>query len=101
MDEYIARDAVHCMMVGLTKYVWTSPVSTESHVTVDADDVNFGVDKIPAADVAPVRHGQWIPVDGGQHKCRCCHTVRKTDVARDHYCPSCGAKMDGKVGDNA
>ena len=51
MAEYILREAVHRMMVGLTRYSWTSPVSNESHVTVDADEVNFGVDKIPAADV--------------------------------------------------
>ena len=49
----------------------------------------------PIADVEPVRHGSWIPVDGGLHKCSHCHTVRKTDVARDYYCPNCGAKMDG------
>ena len=54
MAEYIERDAAHRLMVGLTRYSWTSPISTESHVTVDADDVNFGLDKIPAADVAPV-----------------------------------------------
>lgn len=54
------------------------------------------VHTVPAADVAPVVHGRWIPVDGGQHKCSRCHTVRKTDVARDHYCPNCGAKMDGE-----
>ena len=96
MPEYIEREAAHRMMVGLTRYRWTSPVSAEKRVTVDADEVNFGLDRIPAADVAPVVHGRWIPVDGGQHKCSRCHTVRKTDVARDHYCPNCGAKMDGE-----
>lgn len=54
MADYIEREAVHRMMVGLIRYRWTSPVSEESRVTVDADDVNFGVDHIPAADVAPV-----------------------------------------------
>lgn len=45
---------------------------------------------------APAVDGRWIPVDGAgwQHKCSRCHTVRKTDVARDHYCPNWGAKMD-------
>ena len=50
----------------------------------------------PAADVAPVVHGRWILVDGGQYKCSRCHTVRKTDVAMDHYCPNCGARMDSE-----
>lgn len=67
-----------------------------------ADGWNSAVRIISAAhtvDVAPVAHGRWIPVDGGQHKCSHCHTVRKTDVARDHYCPNCGAKMDGEDAD--
>ena len=60
MAEYINRDAVHDLVRSLTKYAWTSPDNTGHRVTVDADDVNFGVDKIPSADVAPVRHGRWI-----------------------------------------
>lgn len=56
--------------------------------------INRIINKIPAADVEPVRHGRWIAVDGGQHKCSYCHTVRKVDAARDHFCPNCGAKMD-------
>lgn len=38
---------------------------------------------------------QWIPVEGGLHKCSKCHTVRKADPARDHYCPNCGFSMHG------
>ena len=60
MAEYIERDAVHDLVRSLTKYAWASPVRNEQRVTVDADDVQFGVDKIPSADVAPVRHGRWI-----------------------------------------
>ena len=63
MAEYINRDAVHDLVRSLTKYAWASPVRNEQRVTVDADDVQFGVDKIPAADVAPVRHGRWIEKD--------------------------------------
>lgn len=47
-------------------------------------------------EVALVAHGWWIPVGGGQHKCSHYHTVRKTDMARDHYCSNCGAMMDGR-----
>jgi hypothetical protein len=56
------------------------------------------INKAPTVDAAPVVHGRWINVDGRQHKCSRCHTVRRTDVARDHYCPNCGAMMDGKGG---
>nr|DAG15932.1 MAG TPA: 4Fe-4S binding domain protein [Caudoviricetes sp.] len=54
MAEYIEREAVHAVMKGLKQYKWTSPVSNENHVTVGIDDVGLEIDKIPAADVAPV-----------------------------------------------
>ena len=53
---------------------------------------------IPAADVAPVRHGRW-----GTHSdrpdslicsvCKCGFDMWKHDPR--NYCPNCGAKMDG------
>lgn len=99
MDEYIERDAVHDLVRSLTKYAWTSPINTEHRVTVDADDVNFGVDKIPAADVAQVRHGRWEP---GNPICPVCGGDKFKDLDADiwadwepPYCPNCGAKMDG------
>lgn len=57
---------------------------------------------IPAADVAPVRHGRWVSV---QHKlARVCSVCNRdepykfafADIDADlyDYCPNCGAKMD-------
>ena len=40
-----------------------------------------------------LKYGRWIPVDGGLYKCSECHTARKTDIGRDHFCPNCGAEM--------
>lgn len=98
MDEYIKRDAVHDLVRSLTKYAWTSPNNTGYRVTVDADDVNFGVDKIPAADVAPVRHGEWEIVVGSNGKeymvCTCCR-VSQDLTGVFTYCPNCGCRMDG------
>lgn len=100
MAEYIKREAVHNLVQSLTKYAWTSPDNTGHRVTVDADDVNFGVDKIPSADVAPVRHGRWL--DG---KCTVCGWEEPdvcTWIGYDSeawietpYCPNCGADMRG------
>ena len=55
-------------------------------------------DSIPAADVAPVRHGRWIPADQTGD---CCYTCSECGFERDaylldvgDYCPACGARMD-------
>ena len=64
------------------------------------------LDSIPAADVAPVVHGQWIGIDSSFWKpthssdipvfrktYRCSECGRKTAIA-ENYCPNCGAKME-------
>lgn len=60
---------------------------------------------IPAADVAPVVHGQWD--DSGRYtfpgggtavrctECGCALTVSEYHLNNWNYCPVCGAKMDG------
>ena len=51
--------------------------------------------KIPAADVAPVRHGHWIE-DGDYQICSECGEEHCWEEYRATYCDSCGAKMDGR-----
>lgn len=55
---------------------------------------------IPAADGAPVRHGRWAMSSDRPDTiiCTCCDSafdVWKADIKRHHYCPNCGARMDG------
>lgn len=59
---------------------------------------------IPAADVAPVRHGRWREVEHGEsgHLCEC--SVCKEWLLFYYgfvanYYPNCGAKMDLEDGD--
>lgn len=55
------------------------------------------IDQLPAADVAPVKHGRWeykyrsgtVPKTGVVSSCCDLWNKRSTD-----YCPWCGAKMD-------
>lgn len=86
MDDYISREAA-------LKAIYTS--------TAPAIEVKF----MPAADVAPVRHGSWHRYSKGDgsyngviilsdaFQCTIC---KKSFWNKSDYCPSCGAKMDGE-----
>ena len=67
---------------------------------------------IPAADVAPVRHGRWKkskgnerPTENGfvhddRYVCDCCGWGCCCETKLDFsFCPNCGAKMDGGEGE--
>lgn len=97
MDEFISREEtikrikeVYC--VGCNSY---HGVRCRACGTGDAIDI---VDDFPAADVAPVVHGEWEIVVGSNGKeymvCTCCR-VSQDLTGVFTYCPNCGAKMDG------
>lgn len=57
------------------------------------------LDDVPAADVAPVVHGEWISNDLGGYKwafhCSLCGFVDGYPFNdRFNFCPQCGAKME-------
>ena len=59
--------------------------------------VEFLIANIPAADVAPVRHGRWEP---GNPICPVCGENKFKDLDADvwadwqpKFCPNCGARM--------
>lgn len=64
------------------------------------------LEKLPAADVAPVVHGRWD--DSGRYtfpsgstavrctNCGCALTESEYHLNNWNYCPVCGAKMDGE-----
>lgn len=52
-------------------------------------------DNIPAADVAPVAHGEWVYDEFDIPHCsECGHEVMPNLISP--FCPNCGAKMDGE-----
>lgn len=57
MARYIELDKAHELVRMAKQYFWSSPVSTETHHTVDVDDIQFGLDKLPTVDAH-----QWISV---------------------------------------
>lgn len=84
MTEYISRDTA---IARLTKLEVTDKLATMA-------DAKRGIADMPAADVAPVRHGHWIE-DGDCQICSECGEEHCWDEYRAAYCDSCGAKMDG------
>lgn len=97
MAEYIEREAA-------LHVLGTMPLDWEMGEGRGVSDCYDAIKAIPAADVAPVRHGRWLlgptnPYDDPGHKnrmvkvCSCCHW---SNACRYNYCPNCGAKMDEK-----
>ena len=86
MDEYISKQAFLDHMKTTDRYF----------------NVKFDIENFPNADVAPVRHGRWEEAsDGDGIVCPFCRTDFCTiiyDTEYFNYCPNCGAKMDGDIG---
>lgn len=83
MAEYIERE---------NAIAWFMPYAHTGE-SIDADVVISDIKGMKAADVAPVRHGQWgnyEPHSDG-YRCSCCKLVHRTCTT---YCPNCGSKMD-------
>lgn len=94
MDEYIKKEDIEQKIQdGLNNLVF-------GH---DAIEVLGMIYEMPAADVAPVRHGRWKEADDGDGiVCSLCGTDFCTliyDTEYFNYCPNCGAKMDGDTDD--
>lgn len=88
MTEYIEREKV------LSKAAPVEGCFSDMISTYD-------VIRLPAADVAPVRHGRWEK-QRGIYSCSECGMTCPYDVQADvieywacNYCPNCGAKIDG------
>ena len=99
MDEYIRREDV---------IAWFMPYAHTGE-SIDADVVISDIKGMKAADVAPVRHGEWISLtecaNEGVYCSICKKKIWQSDYARcskksrnklrSNYCPNCSAKMDG------
>ena len=80
MDEYIKREeAIHI--------AFKSPFFSDSLMEE--------IKAIPAADVAPVRHGRWERTADGAALCTACNRKMNPSQYGYAFCSLCGAKMDG------
>lgn len=89
MEEYIERESLINLIEenSETKFDWSE--------CVDIDILRPAILDIPAADVAPVVHGEWICINNQhnyyEYHCSLCGRVEKQE---EPYC-HCGARMDG------
>ena len=52
------------------------------------------VELLPAVDAEPVRHSKWVCRTPGVFSCGACLGLAIGNLPT-HYCPECGARMDG------
>lgn len=66
---------------------------------IEREAVDSILKAIPAADVAPVRHGRWVEKEkytfGIMYDCSLCENRILDNGHPWNYCPNCGAKMEG------
>ena len=94
-DEYISREAAIAYIREQSEECQKAfeELGGESGIYADAyNDLAEDFYSIPAADVAPVVHAQWIHHDDGVFTCSECGNAESND---SYYCRLCGAKMDG------
>ena len=108
MAEYIERDKVlEEINDRISNIAFTSPYQREIEaIVVGMERARDSVEDAPAAAVAPVVHGRWIPYheadigwDEYGVKCSVCNfEVESLNIRLvcNHYCPNCGARMDGE-----
>lgn len=96
MTEYIEHEKVYEMLNALGG-CGAEPESWADGWDKAFDEAIRELDNIPAADVCPERHGEWL-VSGECYECSECGGG--STVNTNPYCWKCGAKMDGKDGDS-
>ena len=98
MDEYIEREALRDSVESIDWYsVYRGKLTTganSENALYKANDIYSAIDNAPAADVAPVRHGRWLPQVVLGQKAWDCSECKTLGSPNWKWCPVCGCKMD-------
>ena len=86
MDEYIKRE--YAVDAVLDVYYDTPDID------LSGEKFEAAIRKIQAADVAPVRHGRWLPQVVLGQKAWDCSGCKTLGSPHWKWCPVCGCKMD-------
>ena len=94
MAEYIEREAA------IKAIRDSDPYGVHRALGFRETDIEEALRSVPAADVAPVRHGRWaLNKKYGDYECSECGQgdVKAMDFTnlKMRYCPHCGARMYG------
>ena len=101
MSDYISREAA----VKIAQKYGLANGSALGRHTGLADCIAIEIEGLPAADVEPGRHGEWLRTDDDWNslvtiQCSACGGEWCFEVDEDvqlpgyNYCPGCGCKMD-------
>ena len=88
MAEYIDREAA---VDAVADIYYDTP-----EINLTAEKFEEAINGIPAADVAPVRHGRWERTADGAALCTACKRKMNPSQYGYAFCSLCGAKMDGE-----
>lgn len=94
MADYIRRDDA----VKIAEKYGLANGSVLGRHTGLADCIARDISDLPAAEVAEVVHGRWIPTEYPfMNECEDCSSCGYRTLYGNgyDYCPNCGAKMDG------
>ena len=105
MDDLISRDTVTKILNGSGISIRTM-LDGVSGIWINLMDAIGEIERVPAVEAEPVRHGTWemrrstlktdfATLTGTYPTCSLCGHVECGVEKSTPYCPGCGAKMDG------
>lgn len=98
MSDYISREAALEAFENADADVMEDYGDGTSDWGFGRENIRETLNSVPAADVAEVRHGEWLlkHIGHGHYwECSECHTNPCIYVTENtKFCPNCGAKMD-------
>lgn len=111
MAEYIERKRLEEAFDNADPDVCESYPDGYSDWGFGRKNVREVISSVPAADVAPVVHGEWEAADWREYDANSCEVIcypkdgiacthcryvfKKDALWKKNFCPNCGAKMDG------
>ena len=104
MDEYIYKDEAFAIIENkqreicpMGRYSRNAVYGSDREAFDNWQEILDEIEAIQPADVAPVRHGRWLPQVVLGQKAWDCSECKTLGSPHWKWCPVCGAKMDGEL----